>query len=121
MRVVLFGHAGVGVTELLGDDGNRNATHGKLRGVGMPQHVKRDRRCNARLCLATLRRGGTGGFGRDLERLRAEGFDAASRAEPASLRQSESHQRAGEQPPDSNRRRLPEFCEERHSSCEPTS
>ena len=121
MRVVLFGHASVGVTELLGDDGHRNATHGKLTGMSVPQDVKRDRQCNARLCLATLRRAVPEDSDVIFERLRAEGFDAASRAEPASLRQSESHQRAGEQPPDSNRRRLPEFCEERHSSCAPTS
>jgi hypothetical protein len=77
MRVVLFGHASVGVTELLGDDGHRNATHGKLRGTGVPQDVKRDRRCNARLCLATLRRAVPEDSDVIFERLRAEGFDAA--------------------------------------------
>ena len=35
MRVVLFRHAGIGVTKLLGDDGHRDAAHGELRGVGV--------------------------------------------------------------------------------------
>ena len=43
MRVMLFGHAGVGVAELLGDNGHRNAPHCEPRGVGMSQDVKRDR------------------------------------------------------------------------------
>jgi len=44
--------------------------------MGVPQDVKRDRQCNARLCLATLRRAVPEDSDVIFERLRAEGFDA---------------------------------------------
>jgi flagellar biogenesis protein FliO len=40
VRVVLFRHARVGMTKLLGDDAHRNALHGECRTVCVTQHVE---------------------------------------------------------------------------------
>ena len=40
MRIVLFGHARIGMTKLLGDDTRRNAAHGERRAVRMAEQVK---------------------------------------------------------------------------------
>jgi len=37
-----LGHAGVGVTELPGDDRHRHCPHGQDRGVSVPQDVETD-------------------------------------------------------------------------------
>ena len=42
MGVVFFGHTGVSMPKLLGDDRHWYSTHGKVRGVGMPQNMKGD-------------------------------------------------------------------------------
>ena len=40
--IVALGHAGVGVTELPGDDRHRHCPHGQDRGVSVPQDVETD-------------------------------------------------------------------------------
>ena len=47
MRVMLFGHAGVGVAELAGDHRHRHRPHGEQRAVGVAQHMEADRRHDA--------------------------------------------------------------------------
>jgi len=50
MSVMLFGHAGFDVTELLGDHAHGNAMHGQSRAVGVPEHAE----SNSRLDVCPL-------------------------------------------------------------------
>src|SRR4051812_16661343 len=43
MGVVLLRHAGVGMSELGGDDAHRHPVHGQMRAVGVAQDVEVDR------------------------------------------------------------------------------
>src|SRR5262245_58874888 len=45
MRVVLFGHARVGMTELGGDDTQTNTLHRQMACMSVTQHMKIHRRC----------------------------------------------------------------------------
>jgi hypothetical protein len=53
MRVVLFRHSRVGVSELRGNDAHRYAAHGKRRSVSVTENMEADRRGNASMgaCL----------------------------------------------------------------------
>ena len=44
MRIMLFGHARVGMAKLARDDAERDTLHGEVAAVGMPKHMEAHRR-----------------------------------------------------------------------------
>jgi hypothetical protein len=56
MRIVLFRHSSVGMTELSGDHSHWYAGHGEIRGVSVPQHVEVRGRRNGRSLAGLVER-----------------------------------------------------------------